>query len=64
MRQTKTKKDDNTGGSYRESHGGKGDKQEKNFSNEKGGWESDRSGSERSGYGRKRNYTGHKEDKK
>jgi len=52
----KHNEDSNNGGSYRESYGGRGDKQEDNYSNERGGWESDRSGHERDGYGRPRNY--------
>lgn len=48
--------DRNYGGSYRESYGGRGNYQEDNYSNERGGWDSDRSGYEREGYGRNRNY--------
>ena len=59
MRQAAAKKDNNKGGSYRESYGDGSDKKEDNYTYEKGGWESDRSGNERKGYGRKRNYKGH-----
>lgn len=64
MERTKAKKDYNKGGSYRESYGNRNDKKEDKFSNQAGGWESDRSGAERSGYGRKRNYKGHTSTKK
>lgn len=55
-RKDNNKKDDNKGGSYRESYGDRHDKKEDKFTNEKGGWESDRSGAEREGYGLKKNY--------
>lgn len=48
--------DGNRGGSYRESHGDRNATNEKNYSNQGGGWEDDRSGHERGGYGRGRNY--------